>query len=1126
MTGLFVRFYCSTAILATAIALHAPAAAQQDDTATAPPSAALPQPEEAATTAEPTGTSPTADAGPATATSPTTDAGPTSDTGTPSEPAATPGKQDAAGDQDTVAPPADAPRFQGGFGGGEGRGFRSRGFGRPGDESRFAAPETDSAPSPSDQPAAGPAAAPRPAVGPTTPSRSAGPSDSPANSGLVNRSLENNELVFNFAGADWRMTLDWLAEQANLSLQVDRYPSGTVNYIDNSRTYTVAEAMDVLNRLLMDKGFALVRRDRSLMLIDLEADNAAALISEIAELVTPDELDKRANSDIVRCVFSLGSLSAEAARTEITQLIGPAGRVVVLDSTRQVVVSETVGRLKAIRTLLANAARASSDVTEIVLQHRVADELLEIARPLIGLEPGANSNDKIRIAVGLYGDRLWATGDPSTRALLEGIIERADTPLQVAATESGSETSLPRLETYSISTAGSSTVIDVLQTLLAGVPDTRIALDPQTGGLIAYARPETHQLIQQTIDKLEGRGSTFEIIQLRRLEPSQALLTINKFFGATTEAGKKDAPTVDGDPVTGRLWVRGTPEQIQLVKGLIERLEGADGIGANDRVRVLPYTGRSAEETIEQLQQLWNVIGRKNRIRMVAPASGGSTSTGNSFPQRRVGGLAPTPPRATDGERSQPLEYPASAPETDREEKLDRVREEDAAAQEALHRRQNAPVERKPQEMTLVSETAADIRSPFANLTTSADEPETRPTTPDGSGDIVITMTPGGMVVASDDPIALSDFEQMMRTLNEQTAQAGAQPTVFWLKYAKAPEAADLVTRILGGGDSGGGGGGNIASSVLNELGGGMLGGLLGLGGGSSSSSSGPILTTTGSVSIVADGRLNALIVQANAIDMLTIEMILEVIDREESPEDVRTTSKPQLIPVIYQNANDVATIVKAVYAERSSEQGGGRQQQQMSPQDLINALRSAGGGGGGGRGGRGGGSEQTTKPAPVSIAVDARSNSLIVTAPPQDVEDIRELVEAIDAGGMQSEETVEIIALQGNVKPQVVQQALNSVLGTQARSTTSTSNNSGSNNNSGGGNSPSASDIQRRMEFLQQMQQRGGFGGGTPGGGGAPGGFGGGGATGGFRGGAPTGGRGGGAPSGRGGGSTGRGGR
>lgn len=1003
---------------------------------------------------------------------------------------------------------------------------------------------------------------PEPPARPEPPSRSASqpsgaeavasPSDRARTAADVERSaaagtrgaVEPNatELTFNFAGTDWPDVLKWLADEADLSLQVDRYPPGTVNFIDHSRTYDVSGAMDVVNKLLLDRGFALVRRGRLLVLIDLEAENAASLISEMAELVTPDQLDSRASSDLVRCVFSLGGLTGDAARNEINQLIGPWGKLIVLDSAKQVVVTETVARLQAIRTLLENATMASSDVTEIILKHRVADEMLEIARPLIGLESGANFNDRIRIAVGIYGDRLYATGDEATRALLTRIIERADTPLEVPTAEGTAEQSVPRLETYAVSAVAPSTVIDVLQTLLAGLPDTRIATDPQAGGIIAYARPETHQVIQQTIDKLEGRGSSFEIIQLRRLEPSQALLTINKFFNVTEET-KKDAPTVDGDPVTGRLWVRGTTEQIAMVKQLIEKLEGADTSGAlGDRVRVLPYSGRTAVETVEQVQNLWEVIGRKNKIRMVSPAAAGAgarESGGVSMPQRRVGGAVPSEPAGRfddaprgglreEAARPEPQGSEPRLPEADRVERRfglpsattlvsDIAPEAAAASPATTPGSEPAPVAELPAESTAPATTDPAAATPAAPELDPA-APSTTITLPQGGGDIVITFTPAGMVVASDDPLALQDFEEIMRTLTDESAQSGAEPTVFWLKYIKAPEAAELVTSILGGSSaSGSSSAGGLAGSIMGELGGGMLGGLLGLGGGGGgdASGSGTILTTTGSVSIIPDARLNALIVQANAVDMRTIEMVLEVIDREESPEDVRTISKPQLIPVIYQNATDVANIVKAIYAERSGEQrGGGGGQPQISPQDFINAIR--GGGGGGGRGGRGGGGEQASKPTPVTVAVDTRSNSLIVTAAPQDVQDIRELVQAIDAGGMESEETVEIVSLNGNVKPEVVQQALDSILGSKSKST-STSQPTGSSTPAGppAGEGASPDDIQRRIEFFRQMRERGGFGGGPPGGG-APGGvspFGGGGrgGFGGFGGGAPSSGRGGG---------------
>ncbi|MGV3486035.1 MAG: secretin N-terminal domain-containing protein, partial [Planctomycetaceae bacterium] len=696
---------------------------------------------------------------------------------------------------------------------------------------------------------------------------------------------EQARFQFNFSGADWRMVLEWLAGEAGLSLQMDRVPSGTVNYIDHSRTYTLSESMDIVNQLLLKTGFALVRRGQLLMLIDLESDNAAGLISEVAELVTPDELSTRADSDIVRCVFPLGGVAPETAKTEIAQLIGPAGRAIVLDSSKQVVVTETVGKLKAIRTLLENAATSGSEITEIVLKHRVADEILEIARPLLGLEPGMNSNESIRIATGLYGDRLYATGQPLQCALLQSIVERADTPLQVPAATTGDASTLPKLETYPISNVDPSTVIDVLQTLLAGVPDTRIATDPQSRGVIAYARPETHALIRQTIDKLEGKGSTFEVIQLRRLEPSQALLTINKFFGITAE-NPGDGPTVDGDPVTGKLWVRGTAEQIQLIRDLIDRLEGADAMGAmGDRVRLLPYTGRSAEQTLEQLQMLWEVTGRKNKIRMVTPsgqtsAPDGGSANGISFPQRRIAGdrvdqsqdvrepLETARPMSKAGDIAPPQE-PIVPPLEPREIKgvEDAARAKPPTYQLVAQQSDNLnPSETVPVDEAIAQPRSAanaeDDRAEDAGSDGEDDVPARDPVTGDASakqsvadGEIVISMTPSGMIVASDDPQALADFEEMMRTLADQTSLGGTQPTVFWLKYAKAQEAADLATKILGGGDTSSSSLGSSGGSVLSELGGGMLGGLLGFGGGGgSSTSTGPVLTATGSVRIIPAG--------------------------------------------------------------------------------------------------------------------------------------------------------------------------------------------------------------------------------------------------------------------------------
>src|SRR6056297_151605 len=332
---------------------------------------------------------------------------------------------------------------------------------------------------------------------------------------------DNGQLRFAFSGTAWHEVLDWFASEADLALQLDQAPIGTFTFSDPSRSYSVSEALDVLNLTLMKSGYTLVRRGRILQLIDLEREKADKMISEIAELVDPADLDERGKSDIVSSIFPLGSLSPSDAREELAQMIGPAGRIVVLDSARRVKVTESASKLIAIRDMLEQVSTAETDVVEIVLKNRAADEILEIARPLLGLESGENSGEDIRISVGLYGDRIYASGLPGKLGLLQSIVDRADRQTTSDDTTEGTELKLPIFRTHRVRTADTTTAFDVLQTLLAGTPDARLAIDPKTDAIIAWARPETHQLIEATIAEMEGSGQSFKVLDLRRLDPAQ-----------------------------------------------------------------------------------------------------------------------------------------------------------------------------------------------------------------------------------------------------------------------------------------------------------------------------------------------------------------------------------------------------------------------------------------------------------------------------------------------------------------------------------------------------------------------------------------------------------------------------
>ena len=919
-------------------------------------------------------------------------------------------------------------------------------------------------------------ASPAAAVAPAAANETDTPANQPpAPQGGTRPLGKSGELRFNFSGVTWPDVLDWFADQADLALQLDQVPIGSWTFADPTRTYSVSEALDVINLALLKRGYCLVRRGRMLQVIDLEQQNADKLISELAELVRPDQLEERGRSDIVSCVFPLGSMTADSAKEELALMIGPWGRVIVLESARQVKVTEAADKLIAIRDLLKQASTADTDVVEIALEHRAADEILELARPLLGLEPGENSNDSIRISVGLFGDRLYAAGLPGKTGLLAKLVEKADQPLESAESEDGMELTKPVFQTHSVRSADSATVFDVLQTLLAGTPDARIAIDPKTNAIVAWARPETQEVIVKSIMEMEGSGQDFKVVDLKRLDPAQALLTINKFFGITEEGG--EGPIVDGDPTTGKLWIRGTTDQITLVEKLLSELEGDDSLGIlSEKVRILPYTGSAAEEALGQVEALWPVTGRPNKIRTISPSRSGTNS------RQEV-------PRTQEQQRGAITEPPDARHVPKPQTESGNVRYV------------TEPV--NPQEPTQADAPGTGVASP----SDAKAAPQTKIKV--GNADIVVQFTPAGMIIASDDTAALDAFQSLMESVASPSALASDLPTIIWLKYIKADVAAELISSVLGGAES------SLSSavdSVASGLGGGMLGllgGLSGLGGGGGdTSATKSVLTSTGSVNIVPDARLNALIVQANAVDLQLIELILEKVDIAESPEDIEIVAKPALIPVIYQEAEEVANIVKSLLgdriagAQRSSSRGGG----QPSPQEFIAALR------GGGRGGRGGGDSAASELAKISVAVDARSNSLVVIATPQDFAEIEELVRKLDQSSMVNEETIMTYSTNGSVNPDVMKLALESILGTKASSTTESSKTSSSSSSSSqrptGSTGSSAAEIQQRIEAFRARFGGGGFGsrggsgfggrggssmgGGRPGGGAAPGGAGG----------------------------------
>ena len=889
--------------------------------------------------------------------------------------------------------------------------------------------------------AASPAASPTPAAKPEPPS----PTDE-----------KDIRLRFSFRFAPWKEVLEWFARNAGLSLVTDIVPPGTFNYTD-SREYTPAEAIDVLNTILLTKGYTLIRRDKALMLVHLQ-DLQEGVTRNLVRVINPEELKSVGESELVSVLFQLDRLTPEEAETEVKKLLGPQGSIITLPRSRQIQVTETGSRLRAIQAVIKRIDEepfglSSGELRTFDVKHLTPEEALGVIKAFMDIpadRAGAPDNS-IRFAADPAGKRILASGRPERLKRVEEILALVDVP-KPGAQPTIEET--PQLEVYPISDADPQSVLAVMQTLLAGLPDVRLTIDPKTGSLVALARKNEHMTIKATIEQLQRDSRKPEVIRLRKVDPEKAVLAINKLFGGGGDSktpANPNAPVVDADPVARQLYIRGTNAQIEQIRNLLEKMgedETAMAADTGSTVKMLPLKGRSAISALERMQEIWPAV-RPNKIRVVAPASEipsvRPSAAEEGGPAIREKGQRPSgdTEEVPNSGTSQPSRSPASMPTS-------------PAARSSADK--SAAVD-SPVRFLLVSQPAGQHDSPSpgaevpraplsrADVNGAGPLPEAPANSPGKPAEkqlpsaaggpqkepppIIVVPGPNGLMIACEDPEALAEFERILNELTTGLAASGPEITIFYLKHAKAATVAETLEHIFGissGGGGGpgmgpGGGGpgglfGSIAGAALGDVGGGILGSLLGLG------ESGTI-QPTGSIRITPDSRLNALVVQANPVDLDKIEQILKILDQKESPEEILVVPKAKMIALKNTQAEEVAQILKEVYQDRMVA-APGQAGRPPTPQEFMQLL----GGGRGGRGGRGGAGGRTTEELQrMTVGVDTRTNSIILAAPEPLFTEVAQLIEQVDAAAGKSNQTMQLITLH-SASSDTVQQALAAMVG------------------------------------------------------------------------------------------------
>ncbi len=836
-------------------------------------------------------------------------------------------------------------------------------------------------------------------------------------------------LVINFNAAPWKDVLKWLAKEAELSMQDNNFPQGTFTYQDKYRRYSVAEAMDVMNGVLLGKGYTLVKKQRVLISVDLgsgeNVDLIKKYIQDLAELVTTDELKNRGTFEILKCVFKPERSTVEEIEKEVKALLGPTGSVVSFPTIGQVMVCETGGKLRIIRDLISGGS--SKKIERISLNHVSADEVLAIARPLLGLKDAINTSDDLSISTDTFGNTIFATGSNDKVQKLKQIAAEID----IKPSDDGTKTLTIEpsfLKSHRLLGSDPDTTWDILQSTFAGQTNMKLSRDPKTNNILAEAIKTDHEKIDNIIKELAGQNSDFEVIQLTRLDTQAAILTLEKFYGkqkAATDTASIKGPIFYGDAASKRIMVKGTKEEVDQIKKLLTTVEASSPEVESllDGVLLLPYRGKAAERMLDSIDMLMDAKKSKSRFRLIYPES-------------------------KKKEEAKKIDVPAPQIQKD------------------------GPSAQYPGQINPFAKFVAQEES------TPIVKPVTTPFEPQSKNDVVIRQGPNGLIVTSENRDALREFNQIYKIAEEQSKNSPAEPAIRYLTYIRAAAADELIKSIIAGeaatsGGGGGGGGllGEVASSVLG--GGGLFSGLFGGGGSSSTSAAVTGAAATGGVFITPDPRLNALWIQANGADMQMVEDLITLIDIADSGVENLTRGTPETIFINNVAVEEIEAIVKQVFADRIAQPAAaGGAQRQPSPQEFLALI----GGGGGRRGGGGGGGAQQKelKEQTMTISADKKNNALIVVAPPMLFQDVKKLVTQMDQASEDDENDIKVMPMPAGVNPTTMQNGLKSAFGASVKTSTpgSTTPTSGAAGNTG-----------NPADMLQQFRNRGGGATGVPGG-------------------------------------------
>lgn len=727
----------------------------------------------------------------------------------------------------------------------------------------------------------------------------------------------------------------------------------------------------------------------------------AELIAELdvpGESVEPHEL----------AVFRLNRMDALSVQEALQPLL-PAGARVTPDRIgRQLFVSAPSGKMAAVRELVGQMLASTGapgdglKTQSYWLRPYEADEAQEVLERLM---PDAV------LVTDAADEVLVATATPEQHETIQEVVS------QMMSREGRADAAVPR--SYRLRTADGQTIALALQTMFGRTDNVRVSFDSGSNSLLVVARPQQHEMIAGLVQEMELPVSaemprSIEVYSLPGVDGDTVLEVIQGALRAVDEgasvswedstqqmivsanaAGQAEARVVterfqesdERETAVIQLTILSADAAVNAIEGLFGAPSSYSSRSSSGSSSSSPYSRRTrysgpivqADEDLEQIliratprqiTEIRDLLSQMGEPGIAAGSSAGRRSGSSMrvipFPGdseetvRRIENLWPSL-RKNRIRILRPGELAPQASPSSPQSGTDPARSKEGAEFQKVPAFSSAVI-------PTALESAADE---------SGDESVDEVIETDEAADVIVIPGSGTVTIVSEDKSALDQLERLLKSL---AAVSGVRRSrdfaIYQLRNAGAEDVAETVEAIY--------------ESPAGRL-------------------------AFGSVVLVPETRLNALLVYGNRIDRERIEQLLEVLDSEKVPDSGRVF-RTEVIAVRYASAGQILDVLSSVYQTELA--AGGNRRPVTIPAgidaEVASVLRQL----------------NARNSAPLlTIEVQQETNSLVVKAPQALIEELQELVSRLDESARDSRARgIRLIPLQ-KVNSRRVMQILGDVL-------------------------------------------------------------------------------------------------